>query len=150
MQILCILLLSKYGHYLQSNYCCSVGRCWFILHIQTNQLASLYEICSPWDKGFSSAFVWQNFFNNSRILPKLFHLGQSALCQVGSFSSCQNVREFSREILNIVFMSVAVLHSGDLTLVSETAAFHKPWPREPWTDCCAWPSSHEHDFHSRT
>lgn len=26
MQILCILLLSKYRHYLQSNYCCSVGQ----------------------------------------------------------------------------------------------------------------------------
>lgn len=32
----------------------------------------------------------------------------------------------SREILNIVFMSMAVLHSGDLTLVSETASSASP------------------------
>lgn len=32
----------------------------------------------------------------------------------------------SREILNIVFMSVAVLHSGDLALASETASSTSP------------------------
>lgn len=32
----------------------------------------------------------------------------------------------SREILNILFMSVAVLHSGDLALASETASSTSP------------------------
>lgn len=32
----------------------------------------------------------------------------------------------SREISNIVFMSVAVLHSGDFTVVSETACSTSP------------------------
>lgn len=32
----------------------------------------------------------------------------------------------SREIFNIVFMSVAVLHSGNLTLVNETASSTSP------------------------
>lgn len=72
--------------------------------------------------GFPSAFAWQYLLVHT---PKIISFGTINIVSNAFFFSV--VRMYvnfyiSREILNIVFMTVAVVQSGDLTLVSETAS----------------------------
>lgn len=100
-----------------------------MLCIQINQIALLCKIHPPKDKGVFFCFCRIIFFKQLMQTSKVNFIWDNQRCIKWIFFSADRMYVnfcTSGEILSIMLMSVAVLHSGDLALASGTASCTSP------------------------